>query len=72
VLRLASLFNPLRLFLPIAMVCIVFGIGWAVPYVLKSQGITIASMLSILTGVLLFALGLVCDQVAQLRLERYE
>jgi hypothetical protein len=29
-------------------------------------------MLAILTGVLLFGLGLICDQVAQLRLERYE
>jgi hypothetical protein len=29
-------------------------------------------MLAILTGVLLFAVGLVCDQVSQLRLERFE
>jgi len=72
VLRLASLFNPLRVFLPLALFCIVFGIGWTIPYMVDGEGVTVASMLSILTGVLLFALGLICDQVAQLRLERYE
>jgi glycosyltransferase involved in cell wall biosynthesis len=72
VLRLASLFNPLRVFLPLATLFILFGIGWTVPYLIDGQGLTVAAMLSILTGVLLFGLGLICDQVAQLRLERYE
>ena len=72
VLRLATLFNPLRIFLPASTVCILAGIGWGMRYVLNGDGVTVASMLAILTGVLLFALGLICDQVAQLRLERYE
>jgi len=72
VLRLATLFNPLRIFLPASFICFIGGTAWGVPYVLDNQGITVASMLAILTGVLLFALGLICDQVAQLRLERYE
>jgi glycosyltransferase involved in cell wall biosynthesis len=70
--RLIALFNPLRIFLPTAMLSILFGIVWTIPYLVDGQGVTIASMLAILTGVLLFALGLICDQVAQLRLERYE
>ena len=72
VLRLATLFNPLRIFLPASALCVLGGSGWAVPYLLDGKGLTVASMLAILTGVLLFALGLICDQVAQLRLERYE
>jgi glycosyltransferase involved in cell wall biosynthesis len=72
VLRLATLFNPLRLFLPLSLGSIVIGAGWAVPYLIARQGVTVASMLLILTGVLLFGLGLVCDQVAQMRLERHE
>jgi glycosyltransferase involved in cell wall biosynthesis len=72
VLRLASLFNPLRIFLPISMLSILVGIAWAVPYVIQGEGITVAAMLSFLTGVILFGLGLICDQVASLRLERYE
>jgi len=72
ILRLASLFNPLRVFLPLALFFIVFGVAWTVPYTLHGQGVTVASLLSIVTGVVLFGLGLICDQVAQLRLERYE
>ena len=72
VLRLATLFNPLRIFLPASFASVIAGVGWGVPYFLDGQGITVASMLAILTGVLLFALGLICDQVAQMRLERYE
>ena len=72
VLRLASLFNPLRIFLPLSFVSLLAGVAWAIPYLFAAPGLTVASMLLILTGVLLFALGLICDQVAQLRLERYE
>lgn len=72
VLRLATLFNPLRVFLPLAMLLILFGVVWTIPYLMDGKGVTVMSMLSILTGVLLFALGLLCDQVAQARLERYE
>jgi glycosyltransferase involved in cell wall biosynthesis len=72
VLRLATLFNPLRVFLPLSLFCIVAGIGWGVPYALNGHGVTVAAMLLLLCGMLLFGLGLICDQVAQLRLERYE
>jgi glycosyltransferase involved in cell wall biosynthesis len=72
VLRLASLFNPLRIFLPLAFFFIIGGALWTIPYLLAGQGVTVAAMLAVLTGVTLFGLGLICDQVAQLRLERFE
>ena len=72
VLRLASLFNPLRVFLPLSLSFILLGTGWAIPYLLDGEGITVAAMLAFLTGVTLFGMGLICDQVAQLRLERHE
>ena len=69
--RVMALSIELPLFVVI-LVSVVAGIFKKVSYVLEGEGITVASMLAILTGVLLFALGLICDQVAQLRLERYE
>jgi glycosyltransferase involved in cell wall biosynthesis len=72
VLRLASLFNPLRVFLPLSLCFIAGGVVWTIPYLFAGQGVTVLSMLSVLTGVTLFGLGLICDQVAQLRLERFE
>ncbi|MEY2936916.1 MAG: hypothetical protein RL033_7665 [Pseudomonadota bacterium] len=72
VLRLASLFNPLRVFLPLSLLFIIGGTLWTVPYLLQGEGVTVAAMLAVLTGVTLFGMGLICDQVAQLRLERFE
>ena len=70
--RLASLFNPLRVFLPLSLLFIIGGTAWTIPYLIDGQGITVAAMLAVLTGVTLFGMGLICDQVAQLRLERFE
>ena len=72
VLRLAALFNPLRLFIPISLVVGLIGIIWGIPYALDGRGVSIAAMLAIMTAILLFGLGILCDQISQLRLERFE
>lgn len=72
ILRITALFNPLRLFIPMSLVAMAAGFIWTIPYVLAGRGISIASMLAIVTGILLFGLGLICDQISQLRLERFE
>ena len=72
VLRVAVLFNPLRTFVPISHVIGAIGVAWGVPYMLLGRGVSVGSMLAIVTALLLFGLGLVCDQVSQMRLERFE
>ncbi len=72
ILRLAALFNPLRIFLPISFFCLATGALWAIPYLLFARGLSITASLVILTGILMFSLGLICDQISQLRLERYK
>jgi glycosyltransferase involved in cell wall biosynthesis len=72
ILRIATLFNPLRLFLPASALAATFGILWGVPYALAGDGVSVGSMLALVTSVLLFALGLISDQISQSRLERFE
>lgn len=72
ILRLASLFQPLRVFMPISFLFGMIGFLWGLPFVLLQRGISIAALLFILTSLLLFFFGLLTDQVAQLRLEKYE
>jgi glycosyltransferase involved in cell wall biosynthesis len=72
ILRLVSLFDPLRVFVPASMIIAGIGIVWEIPIALAGRGISVGSMLAIVTGVLLFGLGLLCDQISQLRLERFE
>jgi glycosyltransferase involved in cell wall biosynthesis len=71
-LRIVCLFNPLRLFVPAAAVVGLIGIAWGIPYAAAGRGISVGAMLAIVTATLLFSLGLICDQVSQLRLERHE
>jgi hypothetical protein len=72
IVRLAALFDPLRVFLPLSLLVITIGILWGIHYALAGFGISIGSMLAIVTGILLFMLGILTDQISQLRLERYE
>jgi hypothetical protein len=72
IMRIASLFNPLRIFVPASILAGMAGIAWGVPIALAGHGISVGSMLAIVTSILLFGLGLICDQVSQLRLERFE
>jgi glycosyltransferase involved in cell wall biosynthesis len=72
ILRIATLFDPLRIFIPISMFTASVGILWGIPYTLSGRGISVGSMLAIVTALLMFSLGLICDQISQLRLERYE
>lgn len=73
VLRIAALFNPLRLFIPSSFFCILAGVLWEVRcYVVNQMGLSTASLLAIVTGIILFSIGLICDQISQLRLERFE
>ena len=72
ILRTITLFNPLRLFIPLSVLSTVFGVAWGLPMVVAREGLSIGAMQAILTGMLLFFMGLLSDQVSQLRLERFE
>ena len=72
IMRVATLFNPLRLFVPMSILSFLFGIGWGVHYILQNRGLSTGALLAFFTAVLLFSLGLICDQISQLRLERLE
>lgn len=72
IFRLASLFQPLRVFVPASVFFVLAGVSWGLPYMMLERGMSVGSLLLILTGLLLFFFGLLTDQVAQLRLEKYE
>ncbi|NEQ64716.1 MAG: glycosyltransferase [Symploca sp. SIO2D2] len=72
ILRIAALFNPLRVFLPLSILIGGVGLAWGIPYTLAGRGISVGTMLALVTAILLFGLGILCDQISQLRLERFE
>lgn len=72
IVRLMALFNPLQVFLPIAMALggagFVYGTYWALA---RGRGVPVGAMVFLTTGLISFLLGVVCDQISALRLERY-
>jgi glycosyltransferase involved in cell wall biosynthesis len=70
ILRIATLIDPLRIFVPLSLVIGFIGIAWGIPYALMGNGVSIGSMLAIVTSILLFSIGLISDQISQLRLEK--
>lgn len=67
IINLVLLFDPLRVFLPLSIACILFGLGWGTPIVLLGHGVSVGAMLAIVTGLLLFILGLIASQLSAIR-----
>lgn len=72
ILRLIMLLAPLRIFLSVSSLSVMAGVTWAIPYLLDRRGLTVVSLLLILNGIVIFLVGLLADQVAELRKERFE
>jgi glycosyltransferase involved in cell wall biosynthesis len=74
VIRLVALFDPLRVFVPPAFGLMALGIAYGIFKYLTLPvytGLSGGALSLFLTGLLVFLLGVVCDQIAALRLERY-
>ena len=73
ILRIAIFFAPLKIFVPLSLITFLLGLGYGLfrIFVLRANyGSTSALLLS--TSVLVFLVGLVSEQIAQLRLDRSE
>jgi hypothetical protein len=72
IVNIVVLFNPMKVFLPLAVFFLLAGLCWGLPIVLAGKGISVGSMLGIFLGVLLFFLGLVAEQISSLRKQLVE
>jgi glycosyltransferase involved in cell wall biosynthesis len=72
ILRILTLFSPLRLFLPICLMILASGLASAVyeSFLFGRLRIPNSAVLLILAGLLVFLMGLISEQIAALRFER--
>ena len=68
-LRVMTVFSPLRIFLPLSAGTFAVGAVYAVWTIFTQSHVTNSSVLLILVSVLIFLVGLVSDQIASLRFE---
>lgn len=69
VLRVITLFSPLRIFAPLSLASLALGTGYAVWTIATQMHVTNSSVLLIVLGVVILLIGLVSEQIAALRFE---
>jgi len=69
-LKLITIFSPLRIFVPVSLATFTLGAAYAVWTILTQSHVTNSSVLLILLSVIMFLIGLVSEQIASLRFER--
>ena len=67
IVNIILLFNPLRVFLPLSITCILLGLIWGIPIIILGRGVSVGAMLAIVTGLLFFVLGLIASQLSAIR-----
>src|SRR5262245_44290199 len=68
-MRVMTIFSPLRIFLPISVVSFLAGAAYAVYTIIEQGKIPNGAVLLIMFAVIVFLVGLVSDQVAALRFD---
>ena len=68
-LRVITIFSPLRIFLPISVASLFAGSAYAVWTIATEMHVTNSSVLLIVLGVVVFLIGLVSEQISALRFE---
>jgi glycosyltransferase involved in cell wall biosynthesis len=74
ILRVATFFSPMRVFLPVSLLAALAGLGYYAQQWISSGAprLTTGMQLLLLLAALLFALALIAEQVAALRFDRSE
>ena len=67
ILNIVALFNPGRIFFPLGVGFVVLGLAWGLPFIVRDEGVSVGTMLLLVFGLIFFLVGLIADQVAQLR-----
>ena len=69
ILKIITLFSPLRIFLPISLAAFALGAAYAVWTIATQSHVTNSSVLLIMLAVIVFLVGLVSEQISALRFE---
>jgi len=69
-LKIITIFSPLKIFVPVSVVTFLLGFGYAIWTAVRQSHITNSSVLLILLAVVIFLVGLVSEQISALRFER--
>ncbi len=67
IINMVLLFNPLKIFFPFSMFILFASTAWALPILILGRGLSVGALLGIILGILLLFLGLIAEQISQMR-----
>ena len=67
ILNIVILFNPNKIFLPLAIIFTLAGVLWGLPFLLKGEGVPASTVLLVISGLLFFLMGLLAEQLSFIR-----
>jgi len=67
IINIIVLFNPMRVFLPISLFFLVFGLGWGSIFFFQGKGLSIGASTLLLISLIIFLLGIIAEQLSSLR-----
>lgn len=67
IINIIILFNPARIFLPIALFFLFSGLCWGTYIFLLGRGVSVGASTLVLTGLIIFLLGLMAEQLSAIR-----
>ena len=67
IINIVILFSPMKIFLPLSLICFLSALTWGVPLMIRGHGVSAGSLLGIITGILFFMLGLIAEQLSLIR-----
>ena len=70
--KICALYSPLRIFLPLSFFMFLMGLGYYLYTYISWGRFTNMSALLFTTSVLVFLMGLISEQITQMRFERSE
>jgi glycosyltransferase involved in cell wall biosynthesis len=72
IIKIATVFSPLKVFLPVSFIVFATGVLWYLYTYFTVGRLPPASVIMILAGLQFFLMGLISEQIAQLRFDRSE
>lgn len=69
ILRIITMYNPMKVFFPISFFLFVLGFGYGLLYIIKIRHIPAGSLMLVLSSLIIFFFGLIADQISCLRRE---
>ena len=70
IVRICTLYSPMRVFLPVSFSMFLLGLGWYLYTFLSDGRFTNMSALLFTTSIVIFMMSLVSEQISQMRFER--